>query len=124
MEQATKYWNVFLNVVQTKYAQFQGRADKMEFWSYVLVYIVLAIAVSIVGAILRLDILITIFQLALLVPSFAVGARRLHDIGRTGWWQLLVLIPIIGLIVLIYFWVQNSQQGENQFGANPQPTAN
>ena len=57
-------------------------------------------------------------SLALIVPNLAVGARRLHDTGRSGWLQLLLLIPLIGAIVLIVFWVQDSK-GDNQHGPNP-----
>lgn len=67
-----------------------------------------------------------IYSLAIIIPSFAVGARRLHDTDRSGWWQLLLLIPIIGAIVLLVFFCLDSTPGANRFGANPkensQPT--
>jgi len=58
-------------------------------------------------------------MLAILLPSFAIAARRLHDTGRSGWWQLIVLIPIVGLIVLIVFLVLDSEAGTNKYGPNP-----
>jgi uncharacterized membrane protein YhaH (DUF805 family) len=64
-----------------------------------------------------------IYSFAVLLPSLAVGARRLHDIGRSGWWQLLALIPVLGIIVLIFFWVQDSQAGDNEYGSNPKAGA-
>ena len=60
-----------------------------------------------------------IFALALLVPSIALAVRRLHDIGKSGWWYLIVFIPIIGILVLLYFFVLDSQPGSNQYGPNP-----
>jgi len=64
-----------------------------------------------------------IASLALLLPGLAVGARRLHDIDRTGWWLLIGFIPLIGLIVLIYFFIQRGTDGPNRFGAAPIPSA-
>jgi uncharacterized membrane protein YhaH (DUF805 family) len=57
-----------------------------------------------------------LFTLALLIPSLAVGARRLHDTGRSGWWQLIHLVPLVGQIVLIVFWCQRGTEGANRFG--------
>ena len=90
--------------VMSKYAQFEGRAHRTEFWLFMLVSVSISIVLSIADAILgtRNDyfgLLSGIYGLAVLVPSLAVGARRLHDTGRSGWWQLIGLIPIVGLIV-------------------------
>jgi uncharacterized membrane protein YhaH (DUF805 family) len=60
-----------------------------------------------------------LYGLAVFIPSLAVGVRRLHDTGRSGWWLLISLVPIIGIIVLIVFLVQDSQNGTNQYGENP-----
>jgi uncharacterized membrane protein YhaH (DUF805 family) len=60
-----------------------------------------------------------VISLALLIPSLAVGARRLHDIDRTGWWQLIALVPLVGIIVLIVFWCQDSDRGPNRYGHSP-----
>ncbi|WP_133407643.1 DUF805 domain-containing protein [Parashewanella tropica] len=101
-----------------KYADFTGRARRQEFWMFVLVYVILSIVVSVVDMLLGTWVLGTIFSLALLIPSLAVTARRLHDTGRTGWWQLLMFIPLIGWIILIIFEVQDSHD-DNQYGPNP-----
>ena len=61
----------------------------------------------------------TIALLALLVPTISVGARRLHDIGKSGWWQLLILLPVVGFIILLFFWVRDGQAGQNLYGNNP-----
>jgi uncharacterized membrane protein YhaH (DUF805 family) len=60
-----------------------------------------------------------VFSLALAVPSIAVATRRLHDTGRSGWWQLLALIPLVGLIVLIVFLAQDGKSGQNHYGPSP-----
>ena len=60
----------------------------------------------------------SLYSLAVLIPSLAVSVRRLHDTGRSGWWFLLAFIPLIGALVLIYFMVQDSQAGSNQYGEN------
>ena len=64
-----------------------------------------------------------IYQLAVLIPSLAVGARRLHDTGKSGWWQLLHLIPLVGTIVLIVFWATDGDPNPNQHGVNPKQGA-
>jgi len=63
--------------------------------------------------------LVDLYGLAVLLPNLGVSIRRLHDTSRTGWWLLIGLIPIIGAIVLLVFWVQDSQPGDNQYGPNP-----
>lgn len=63
--------------------------------------------------------LITIYTIAVIIPGLAVGVRRLHDTGKSGWWLLITLVPIIGAIVVLIFQLQDSQQGENQYGPNP-----
>ncbi|MCL1080017.1 DUF805 domain-containing protein [Parashewanella spongiae] len=101
-----------------KYADFTGRARRQEYWMYALVYVVLYVVIGIVDSILGSTILSIVFSLGLLLPSIAVAARRLHDTGRSGWWQLLGLIPIIGWIVLLIFYVQDSHE-DNEYGSNP-----
>lgn len=108
----------FLSVVK-QYANFNGRARRQEFWMYYLFYIIFYIGVAIIDNVLGLGFLTLIYMLALFVPTISVAARRLHDTGRTGWWQLIGIIPLIGVIVLIIFWVQDSHAGENQYGPNP-----
>lgn len=112
-----------------RYADFNGRSTRREYWMYVLVFILIDIALMIVDRMLGwhasggTGLLSGLFGLALLIPSLAVGARRLHDTGRTGWWLLISLIPLIGFIVLIVFFVQDSQPGTNAYGPNPKEGA-
>lgn len=76
---------------------------------------------NIVLEIIGIDILGIIVSLALFIPSLALGTRRLHDTGKSGWWQLLWIIPIIGWIVIIVFLAQETSPADNQFGAPAQP---
>lgn len=98
----------------TKYVGFEGRAARSEYWWWAL----FVFAVSIVLAMVNAATLANLFSLATLLPSLAVGVRRLHDIGKSGWWLLICLIPLIGWIVLIYWAVQPSE-GDNSFGPAP-----
>ena len=98
-----------------RYAEFSGRADRTQYWMYVLVYIIIYVVLSLIDKLLGSVVLALLFSLALLIPSISIGARRLHDIGRSGWWQLIALIPILGAIVLIVFYVQASDD-DNQYG--------
>lgn len=108
----------FLSVVK-QYANFQGRARRQEYWMFILFYFIFYIGAVIIDSIIGLGLVALIYSLALLVPSLSVGARRLHDTGRSGWWQLLMLIPLIGAIILIVFLVLDSTPGDNKYGPNP-----
>ena len=110
-----------------KYAVFSGRARRREYWLWGLMLFVVMFFVAMMEASMGLVTpdtyaagpLTTLLSLATLVPNLAVAIRRLHDTGRSGWWILIGLIPIIGLIVMIVFTVQDSEPGENRFGPNP-----
>jgi uncharacterized membrane protein YhaH (DUF805 family) len=111
--------NWFLDILKTKYAKFDGRAQREEYWMYYLIYIIIYIVLAAIDYALHMKFLSSIFSLALLIPSIAVAARRLHDINRSGWWQLLALIPIIGWIILLIWYITDSDSGSNQYGPNP-----
>ncbi|WP_345880972.1 DUF805 domain-containing protein [Shewanella algae] len=102
-----------------KYADFTGRARRTEYWMFTLFYIIFSLVVSAIDYALGTTVLGLIYSLGLLLPSIAVAARRLHDTDRSGWWQLLAFIPIIGWIVLLVFYCQDSEVGDNRFGNNP-----
>ena len=103
-----------------KYAEFSGRARRQEFWMFFLFNFLACVAIGIVDGILGTSgALGGLYSLAVLIPSLAVGARRLHDTDRSGWWQLIALIPLIGAIILLVFFCLDSKPGENRFGANP-----
>jgi uncharacterized membrane protein YhaH (DUF805 family) len=102
-----------------KYADFNGRARRKEFWSFWLLTLAAYMAASIVDGILGLPLLTFVVMLGLICPSIAVAVRRMHDIGKPGWWLLLALIPFFGALALIYFYVQDGQRGANGYGADP-----
>lgn len=103
----------YLAVLQ-KYAVFKGRARRKEFWMFHLVSFLIAVLISLANETAG-----TFYSLLVFLPSFAVSVRRLHDIGRSGWWTLVFLIPIIGVILMLYWYCQDSQSGFNEYGANP-----
>ena len=108
----------YLEVLK-KYAVFSGRSRRKEYWMFVLINLVVALVINIIeGRVGSPAIIGTIYSLAVLIPSLAVGIRRLHDTGRSAWWLLIALIPLLGAIVLIVFLAKDSDPGENQYGPN------
>jgi uncharacterized membrane protein YhaH (DUF805 family) len=101
----------------SKYADFNGRAGRPEFWWFVLAWIIVLAVASLVSRYLY-----GLVGLALLVPGLSAGSRRLHDTGKSGWLQLLGLIPFIGGLVVIYLMAQPGDPAANQYG-NPPDTA-
>ena len=99
----------------SKYATFEGRARRSELWWFVLFNFIVGLILSVISA----GLLGMVYNLAVLIPGLAVGARRLHDTGRSGWWMLIGLIPLIGLIVLIVFYATPGHKGANKYGADP-----
>jgi uncharacterized membrane protein YhaH (DUF805 family) len=110
-----------------KYADFSGRARRKEYWSFFLLCLAGAIVLSVIEGILGLGGMVgglygpltTLFMLALLVPSIAVGVRRLHDTDRSGWWMLIAFVPLVGGIILLVFYVLEGTRGPNQYGPDP-----
>ncbi len=106
--------------VLKKYAVFRGRARRREYWFFVLFSSIISILLSLIEGLAGIaPFLGLLYGLAVFIPSFAVLFRRLHDTGRSGWWVLLILVPIVGTIVILVFAVLDSQDGENQYGPNP-----
>ena len=101
--------------VLKKYADFTGRARRKEYWMFTLFNAIIVTVLELIG----FSILLGLYSLATLVPVWAVTARRLHDINRSGWWQLLSLIPIVGQIIVFIWLITIGTQGENQYGADP-----
>ena len=113
----------FTEAIQTcfsKYATFEGRARRSEYWYFFLFNFIVTMVISVLVNALSLPSFISgLVSLALLVPGLAVAWRRLHDIGKSGAWYFLGLIPIIGTIILLIWLCKDSDPGENQFGPNP-----
>lgn len=111
--------------VLRKYAAFGGRARRKEYWMFALMNAIISIALGFVeralglGGELSIGILSVVYTLFILLPCIAVGVRRLHDTGRSGWWTLIIFVPLIGALALIYFAVQDSEPGDNAYGPNP-----
>jgi uncharacterized membrane protein YhaH (DUF805 family) len=116
--------------VWKKFAVFQGRARRKEYWFFAL-FNVLAIAIltvidTMIGTFnmqTGIGVLSGLYCIAVLLPSLAVGVRRLHDIGKSGWWLLLGLVPLVGGIVLLVFALLDSEPGTNEYGPNPKGVA-
>ena len=102
-----------------KYVEFSGRARRKEYWMFVLFNFLASIAAGIIDGILGTAVIYGAYSLAALLPGLAVCARRLHDTDRSGWWMLISLVPIVGIIVLLVFLCIDSKPGSNRFGANP-----
>ena len=95
-----EYLNIFKECVTSKYADFKGSASRTEFWTFtVITWLLNVILVAI-----KIAALSSIVGLLLLIPTLAVGVRRLHDRGKSGWWYLIALVPVVGIIYLIYLW--------------------
>ena len=108
------------SVVVKNYANFSGRARRSEYWYFALANFVFGIVSGVLAvAYPEIMYLVYIVGLALLVPGLAVCVRRLHDIGKSGWWYLIGFVPYIGALVLFVFFVKDSQPGENKWGPNP-----
>ena len=119
----------FMTAVRTclsKYVDFSGRARRSEYWYFALFNFLVGVVARILDAILGTGydasnggLINTLASLALLLPSIAVGVRRLHDTGRSGWWMLLVFAIIIGWIILLVWFCTDSKPGANEHGPNP-----
>lgn len=117
-----------INAFFARYTDFQGRSRRSEYWwSYLgltLIYLAIMIVAGILSAIAPVLGMVgyaayVIFLLACIIPSIAIGIRRLHDTDRTGWWLLISFVPLIGAIVLLVFFVMEGTQGPNQYGPDP-----
>ncbi|TKD18060.1 DUF805 domain-containing protein [Rhodobacter capsulatus] len=123
----------------SKYVTFSGRASRPEYWWFVLFTLICFVVLSVIetrflgyGTVSRGEgswawqsnggPLSGLFALGIFLPTLAVAVRRLHDSGKSGWWLLIQLVPLIGALVLLYHFVQPSQVGPNRFGAAPRRT--
>lgn len=117
--------NWYLHVLRN-YANFNGRARRKEYWMFVLFNIIFGIAAMVIDNLLGIAVeaigygpIYGLYSLAVLIPGLAVAVRRLHDVGKSGWMLLVILIPIIGAIWILVLSVSDSQPGDNQYGSNP-----
>jgi uncharacterized membrane protein YhaH (DUF805 family) len=113
-----------------KYATFEGRARRKEYWFFMLGNFLAVVVLTVVDMALgtfneqaEIGLFGGIYLLAVLIPSIAVTVRRLHDTDRSGWWLLIVFIPILGALVLLVFMILDGTPGTNRFGPNPKEAA-
>ena len=105
------------------YVNFDGRATRSEYWFWILFVILASIVLTILdgllffGATNGVGVLGPIFSLATLIPGLSITIRRLHDLDKSGWWFLLSFIPLIGALVLLYWFCLKGTDGDNRFGA-------
>jgi uncharacterized membrane protein YhaH (DUF805 family) len=120
--------------VLRQYVGFSGRAGRPEFWYWVLALILVSLVLAVIdGAILAPMLgyesfspdagqpLSSLLSIAVFLPALAVTVRRLHDTDHSGWWVLLGLIPVIGALVLLWWYIQPGTEGDNRFGPPPAP---
>lgn len=114
----------FIDAVKTclleKYVNFNGRARRSEYWYFclfqvIVVWIVMGICLAIGG----IEWIANILSLAFFLPALGVSVRRLHDVGKSGWWYLIAFVPLVGGIYLLYLSCKDSEYGENEYGPNP-----
>ena len=98
----------------SKYVDFSGRASRPEYWWFVLAYIIMAVVSGFINRYLYVLVI-----LAFLLPLVAAGVRRLHDVGKSGWWLFISLVPVVGSLVLLYFNVQPGEPQGNAYGSPP-----
>ena len=117
--------NWYLKVLK-QYADFSGRARRKEYWMFFLFNMIFAFLAAIIDNVvgtaspeLGYGVFYGIYALAMFIPGLAVGVRRLHDVGKSGWMLLIALVPLVGAIWLLVLMVTDSNPGENQYGQNP-----
>ncbi|WP_125717440.1 DUF805 domain-containing protein [Pseudoalteromonas rubra] len=118
-------FDIYLSALK-KYAVFNGRARRKEYWLFMFCNIIVTIVLGLVDMTLGLyseesgfGLLSGLYALAVIIPSIALSIRRMHDTGRSGWWILISLVPVIGPLVLLVFYVMDSTPGDNDYGPNP-----
>ena len=118
--------NWYLKVIQ-QYFDFSGRARRKEFWMFYLINMIISWGLSLFDLILGTDffsVVSFIYSLFILIPNLAVSVRRLHDVGKTGWYMLLIFLPIIGWIWLLILWCMEGESRSNAWGDNPKGIGN
>ena len=115
------YYKVILN-----YTNFSGRARRQEYWYFTLINALISIAITFADALmgtynpaLGAGFFGIIYGLAVFIPTLAVTFRRLHDTGRSGWWLLILIVPLLGALIMLVFLLLDSNSGPNRYGENP-----
>jgi len=121
-----KWYDWFFDVLKNKYATFEGRARRKELWYFQLMAYVIATGLLFIDVLtgtfnsdVGMGLLSGIYGVAIIIPHIAISIRRLHDTNHSGWWLLLVVIPIVGWIILIIICTRDSTPEQNKYGPNP-----
>jgi uncharacterized membrane protein YhaH (DUF805 family) len=112
----------FLDPIEKHYFDFEGRVTRQTFWMFALWACVISIGIGIVGGMAGMPMLGSLFNLAILLPGLGLGARRLHDTGMSGWWQVVGFVPLIGWLIIIVMLAQQGKTGPNEYGPDPRQT--
>ena len=105
--------------VFSQYVGFKGRARRSEYWWFVLFNIIVSVVISLIARLTGWNFLSILYSLAVLLPGLAVAVRRLHDIGKSGWFYLFAFIPLVGAIILLVWFCKDSEPVANAYGPNP-----
>lgn len=124
--------NYFLNAIQNHYADFKGRARRKEYWMFALFQFIFAVVAALLDNLLGLTFddvipygwIYLLYGLAMFLPALSIAVRRLHDSGKSGWFYLVVLIPLAGPIWLLVLLCTDSEHGPNKWGDNPKGEGN
>lgn len=113
-----------IDCLTVDYVNFSGRASRSEYWYFILFCFLVGILLGLISGVApglksTCNIILFIFQLVIIIPSIAVLTRRLHDHDKSGWWQLISLIPIIGGLYIFFLNCRRGTIGENSFGSDP-----
>ncbi|GEM_PF-600255 len=126
------FYDYYINVFKNNYIKFSGRATRSEFWYFALFNLIMStlfvVSDVVLGTVIPLPIdtgvppnigLSTLYSLIVFLPSLALSFRRLHDIGKSAWWLFIILVPVIGFFILLYFYVKAGDETNNKYGTNP-----
>lgn len=117
IEKIKAYFNkYFLDVIKNQYNDYKGRANRSQYWYFVLFCVLISIPLAIVDVVIGVRLFSTIFSIAVLCPSVCLGIRRLHDLGMSGWFYLLCLVPVVGPIALLVMFCLKGKNEKNKFG--------
>ena len=110
--------NYYLGALK-KYAVFSGRSCRKEYWMFILINMIVVIGISAIDKIAGTKGIIgTLYGFAIIIPALALTLRRLHDVGKSGYWYFICLIPFIGTLWLLMLLIKDSEEGSNRFGEN------
>ena len=121
LQRQVTFQEAVIRAIKDNYCNFNGRASRSEYWWYCLFAVILGVVISVVFSFSQTAVSVVsgIVNLALLLPGLGLCVRRLHDVGKSGWWIFLAFIPVIGAIVLIIWFCQPSQPQTNAYGPEP-----